>query len=78
MHPEYSNADVETLLLKLGPFNYGKPSEDRVKRVTKPVTLLDNKTKYEGQWNEDTNERDGMGVLLWPDGSIYEGWWTHN
>lgn len=49
-----------------------------MKRVSRPLTILDNKTKYEGQWNEASGERDGMGMLIWPDGSVYEGYWKRN
>jgi hypothetical protein len=65
-------------LAQYGLFDYGEPQKDSVKRVKRPMTLLENKTKYEGQWNEETNERDGMGVLVWPDGSVYEGYWKHD
>ena len=36
--------------------------------------MLDNRSKYEGQWIKGTNTRQGKGKLTWPDGSIYEGW----
>lgn len=75
---EYSNQEVNAILKNLGPFDYGTPEGDGVRREKRPITLIDNKTKYEGEWNLLTNERDGMGVLVWPDGSIYEGFWRRN
>ena len=75
---DYSNPEVSALLKKLGPYDYGTPENDGIKREKRPMILLENKTKYEGEWNKKTNERDGMGVLIWPDGSIYEGFWSNN
>lgn len=76
--PEYQNNDVLEILRKLGPYDYGTLVDDGVSRERRPMTILENKTKYEGYWNTKTGERDGMGVLIWPDGSIYEGFWKHN
>jgi hypothetical protein len=72
---EYSNPEVNAILKKLGPFEYGVPEADGVRREKRPITMIENKTKYEGEWNITTGERDGMGVLIWPDGSVYEGYW---
>ena len=36
---------------------------------------LDNGVVYEGEWS-DNGLRDGKGVQYWPDGSIYEGYWS--
>ena len=30
---------------------------------------------YEGEWDSKTNLRHGQGVMVWSDGSIYEGLW---
>lgn len=62
----------------MGPYDYGTIFDDGVSRERRPMVVLENKTKYEGFWNTKTNERDGMGVLIWPDGSIYEGYWKNN
>ena len=36
---------------------------------------MDNGARYQGQWNTDTNMREGYGAQIWADGSIYEGMW---
>lgn len=33
---------------------------------------------YEGQWIVGKDTRQGKGVLVWPDGSRYEGFWIDN
>ena len=33
---------------------------------------------YIGQWDPQTNERLGMGRQIWPDGSLYEGFWLRD
>ena len=32
---------------------------------------------YKGQWSKGTNQRDGVGIQLWADGSKYEGQWRN-
>ena len=47
---------------KLGPFNYEPgPSDDGVKRKKRALITLENGARYEGEWNESTNKRDGRG-----------------
>lgn len=36
---------------------------------------LKNGASYLGQWLVGTNIREGKGVQIWPDGSLYEGYW---
>ena len=78
-HPDHYNADVQEILALLGPFPYGFPKEVKgVIRIAKPATILPNKCKYDGQWNEKTGQKDGMGMLIWPDGTLYEGFWKND
>lgn len=42
------------------------------------MTTLENGARYEGEWNEATNMRDGRGVQTWVDGSLYEGFWKND
>ena len=59
---------------RLGPFNYEpSPPPDNVVRVQRPLTTLDSGPQYEGEWDE-LGRLDGKGILLWPDGSLYEGY----
>ena len=30
---------------------------------------------YSGQWNDNTNTKEGYGLQVWPDGSKFEGFW---
>jgi hypothetical protein len=39
---------------------------------------LENNAKYEGEWIKGTKIREGKGKLIWPDGSIYEGYFHDN
>lgn len=42
-------------------------------REWRPVTTIDDKAKYEGDWDVETNERDGHGIQVFSDGSMYDG-----
>lgn len=50
---------------------------DGVKTEKRPLFVLDNDGKYEGEWKASSGEniRHGCGVQVWHDGSIYEGQW---
>lgn len=47
---------------------------DNVVRIHRTLMTLDNGKKYEGEWDE-LGRKDGEGILIWPDGSLYEGYW---
>ena len=48
---------------------------DQQNLVFKPVQILENGSKYLGQWNENSGEIEGEGVLVKRDGSYCEGIW---
>ena len=59
----------------LEPFDW-EPSTpfDKVVRVSRPMLTQDNGAEYEGEW-DNMDRKDGKGVQIWVDGSIYEGYW---
>ena len=61
---------------KLGPFIYRKRS--RANLQFRDIVVRENDCKYLGQWNEETNLREGVGILVWKSGSIYEGYWKND
>ncbi len=74
----YNYPKVNELLRQLGLFKYGVPREDGVPREKRPLIMLENGAKYEGEWLKNTEVRDGRGVQIWSDGSRYEGYWRNN
>jgi hypothetical protein len=38
------------------------------------IKILDDGRKYLGEWIVGTEIREGKGGMIWPDGSLYEGW----
>jgi hypothetical protein len=59
----YENKKVQEVISKLGPFQYPINTEkDSVKRKKLPQRTLDNGAMYEGEWNADSNMRDGKGT----------------
>lgn len=58
----YQNAKVIQIKENLGEFKYEPtPADDGVKRKKRQLITLENGARYEGEWNEDTNKRDGRG-----------------
>jgi hypothetical protein len=43
-------------------------------RDFKSSEQLENGAKYEGEWDTQ-GQKDGRGIQLWVDGSVYEGYW---
>jgi hypothetical protein len=46
----YNNPRVNLLLRTLGNFDYGYPEDDGIEREKRPLILLENGAKYEGEW----------------------------
>ena len=44
----------------------------------RPEETLENAARYKGEWLVGTNIRQGRGMQVWPDGSMYEGYWRDN
>lgn len=73
----YLNPVVEDIAAQLGDFEYGVPTNDGVHRERRDTVFFENDSRYDGEWNIATNQRDGMGVQIWADGSKYEGFWRN-
>ena len=43
----------------------------------KNTEQLENGARYEGEWDE-AGCKDGRGIQLWVDGSVYEGYWMND
>ena len=74
--PSYTNPIVQTTFRKLGPFRHQNVN-DKIERLSKGPILLKNQAVYIGEWNL-LDQRDGYGMQIWPDGSVYEGYWKNN
>mmetsp|Transcript_22718 Transcript_22718/g.21896 ORF Transcript_22718/g.21896 Transcript_22718/m.21896 type:complete len:119 (+) Transcript_22718:281-637(+) len=75
----YSNPKVQAIKEELGEFEYDTtPMNDGVRRKKRQLITLENGARYEGEWNEETNKRDGRGYQIWADGSLYEGYWKND
>lgn len=46
--------------------------------ILRPTVEFENKAIYYGEWDKETNQRQGRGIQLWQDGSIYEGYWKND
>jgi hypothetical protein len=44
-------------------------------REKRKMVLMENGARYTGEWIKGTKVREGKGVQIWPDGSMYEGYW---
>ena len=62
MDMNYSNPTVIKIKEELGEFKYEPlPKDDGVKRKKRQLITLENGARYEGEWNDATNKRDGRG-----------------
>mmetsp|Transcript_17334 Transcript_17334/g.20097 ORF Transcript_17334/g.20097 Transcript_17334/m.20097 type:complete len:282 (+) Transcript_17334:42-887(+) len=77
---EHINEDVKKTYEREGPYMYrkGELNECKFKHESlevRPLTKCDDGSIYLGQWNKETNKREGRGVAILADGSLYEGFW---
>ena len=73
---EYVNQTVASIYSEKGPFKGTGQSGDNVE--FRPLCILENGARYEGEWNKATGEREGKGIQVWADGSMYEGYWKNS
>ncbi|TNV77956.1 hypothetical protein FGO68_gene11802 [Halteria grandinella] len=78
--PNYDNQLVQSIKEQLGDFNYnpGPQYRDNIKRVVQGVQTLENQARYDGEWDLEKGFRDGRGMQIWADGSLYEGYWRND
>lgn len=54
---------MQQIRAQLGEFVYDTPtSNDGVRRERREMVVLDNRAKYEGEWNVANNTKDGKGI----------------
>ena len=83
---ELENANESNLRLRsraqamqkaIPSFNYDSYTPYAKTREKKAKRILDNGNEYEGEWDEE-GKKNGRGVQIWVDGSIYEGYWAND
>ena len=78
------NKIVANVREMLGPFDCSKVEQSTVKLpqsatlIEKEAFVLAKGQVYFGQWTPDLKQRAGIGIQVWPDGSVYEGQWLRN
>jgi len=73
----YQNENVQQMRMKLGDFRYTEFEFEKSlgQREKRTAIVLANQARYEGEWLVGTDIRQGKGMQVWPDGSMYEGYW---
>lgn len=76
---DYDNPKVQQIREELGEFDYDEePNHGNQPVEYRPMVELENHARYEGDWIVREDIREGKGRQIWPDGSMYEGWWKEN
>ena len=47
-------------------------------RQTRAATKVEDGSVYIGEWCKNSNSRNGRGLQIYPDGSMFEGYWKDN
>lgn len=74
--PDYSSLIVKKMQRKLGNYEFCSVN-DGCSRVSRGPVLLSNQAVYIGEWNSN-EQRDGFGMQIWPDSTVYEGTWKND
>jgi len=80
---EHLSDKVKARHEELGSFAYRKSELDNCEfdystLEVRPVTKWVNDLYYLGQWSTENNTREGRGIGVYEDGSIYEGFWKND
>jgi hypothetical protein len=78
LEPPSYQCDAVMAFRKNTKFEYDQPIADGKKRERLELQTIENEARYQGEWIAGTNIRDGRGFQIWPDGSLYEGYWKDN
>jgi len=73
-----SNPQVKTLEATYGVFVPKVPFPDTLPTIIVNSLVQENSAIYYGQWYKENQEKHGFGILVWPDGSKYVGYWVHD
>jgi hypothetical protein len=65
--------ELNSLLNSYPPLNDGIQVE-----IISPIEYPSKNTIYCGEWDKERNIRHGRGILIWPEGSKYLGYWVND
>jgi hypothetical protein len=80
---KYVSPNVKKLFKKFGPFMYRKSDWnelklDKTRLATSKLVKYRNSSRYYGQLRKGSEVKEGRGVMVFTDGSLYEGFWKNN
>ena len=66
--------------IKLGPFEYDTAEEEKLygKRELREKVSIADEGIYIGEWLVGSTVRQGRGIMIYKERSIYEGYWLNN
>ena len=68
-----NNQTVIETIQSLPRFDWKDDGTVNPNREIRDITELENGAKYQGEWDSQTNLRDGRGVVIWANGTRYDG-----
>jgi hypothetical protein len=80
---KYVASNVKKLFEKFGPFRYRKADWNKLKLnkkdlETSKLVKYRNGSRYYGQLRKGSEIKEGRGIMVYTDGSLYEGFWKNN
>ncbi len=72
---DFCNERVKKVYKELGDF---QPEWDKEGGLTdKSLSILEGSNAYEGSWSTGNDAPQGIGNMVWSDGSLYQGVWNN-
>ena len=75
---QMTNDRVRETESRLKPFQRLTDVDNIGKKEWRPTICFDNGACYEGEWDVNTNKREGYGIQISIDGTKYEGYWKND
>lgn len=69
----FASPAVNKIYHQIGKFEVTQTRDKNLE--FRPLLVLQNGSRYEGQWNKYSGKREGFGVQVWANGDMYQGTW---
>jgi len=75
--PKYNHPKVLEEIQSLELFDWTLDGDENPNRELRSIVEMENGAIYQGEWDSQSNLRDGRGIVIWSNGSRYDGFFLN-